>query len=617
MPIQGNEVPLSSRMSPRRSEKFDIDALRNLAKSAASMYPKEDVKRILGPDVLHFKNLKIRTKERGLIPFIPNPIQEDYLNAILPDWRHNPVGLRGLREIILKGRQFGLSTLIAGLFFLDTVQTPYTHTVIIAHDAPTTERMFQMVKRMYMNMPPEHRPTTKYDNRRELYFEQLDSSFFVGNAVKDFGRAQTINNLHCSEVPSWPHATDTMEALLEAVPEDGNIFVESTAKGFGNWYEEEWHKSINGDSVFEPRFFCWLDFPEYRIDPEKYKDRHGAYPKAYNKMQDEGLTPEETQLKELYKADEAQLLWRRVKMLTQKKFKQEYPSSPEEAFLISGNPYFDQDYLLYLTKALRHPDFQPMRLEIPAQYPKLRQYKEMLQFWNLPQRGRHYIMGVDTAEGLPNKTGNKRDEHDWDSADVVDAYTFEQVCHFHGRLEPHEYGMVLGELGMFFNMALLCVERNNHGHSVLNTLIHSFGYPEMDETMAGGLYMHEDYDRRVELRQRLPGWPTTTKTKFRALDWLALDLDERSILLNNIDTAGEALRFVHLPGGAAGGEGGSFDDRVTSISLCSAMFHTRPRYPGDPLAGLERGPTENYTEMPQEITVASERGAMRPPIGAY
>ena len=62
---------------------------------------------VLGQQLVRFPDLKIRTKERQLLRFEPNPVQVQYLDAILPEWRKYPVGMRGNREIILKARQFG------------------------------------------------------------------------------------------------------------------------------------------------------------------------------------------------------------------------------------------------------------------------------------------------------------------------------------------------------------------------------------------------------------------------------------------------------------------------------------------------------------------------------
>lgn len=148
-------------------------------------------------------DLRIRTKDRQVVPFAPNAVQAAYLDTLCPDWRTTPIRLEGHREILLKARQFGFSTLILALLFLDTVNTPNTQTVVIAHDADSTERLFQMVHRFYQHLPADRRPATKYSSRRELAFRDTDSYFYVGTAGSSgYGRGGTINNVHACIIGS-------------------------------------------------------------------------------------------------------------------------------------------------------------------------------------------------------------------------------------------------------------------------------------------------------------------------------------------------------------------------------------------------------------------------------
>jgi len=250
-------------------------------------------------------------------------VQASYLDVLLPAWREGDCRLRGRRELILKFRQPGFSTLIFALLFLDTLTTPHTHTVAVAHDADSTERLFQIVRRMYENLPEEQRPATRYANRREFLWPALDSSFFVGTAgTRDFGRSATINNAHLSEAASYPDAAALVAGLLQAVPADGNVFVETTAKGMGNWFHDEWTAAEKGDSVFTPRFFGW--------------NAHGVY-RAPEVPADFRPTADERVLVQRHGLDAGQLLWRREKVKELRQFfVQEYPLTASEAFLATG-----------------------------------------------------------------------------------------------------------------------------------------------------------------------------------------------------------------------------------------------------------------------------------------
>lgn len=507
-------------------------------------------------------DLMIRTKDRKTIRLDPNPVQVKYLDKISPRWREGIISLRCLREIILKARQFGFSTLILALLFLDTVNNPNTATVVIAHDADSTERIFQIVKRFYKHLPIDKKPHTQYANRREYFFDELDSTFFVGTAGSgEFGRGGTINNVLASEAAFWPNAETLVAGLMEAVPTDGNIFIESTANGFGNYYQREYADAELGESVYAPRFFPWFDHPDYREESDE--------PLAPAKDPEE--QEREKRLREIHGCDDAQIRWRRTKRKALKeKFPQEYPSTPREAFIVSGAKYFDGDALEALETALAN--VEPITLTPPDTGGLLAKYWDKLEVFAPPVKGRQYVIAADTAEGLDDN-GN----HDYDSADVLDCETWEQVAHFHARISTHEFGLLLAELGFWYNTALLGIERNNHGHAVINAALHSGGYPEMKEGQWRGLYFHEDYDESKKVKNRKPGWPTTEKTKYFALDGLAKSIEDRDIGIRSRKTLGELETFLKLPRGKAGAQQGAHDDQVMSLAIGDALLKLRPR----------------------------------------
>jgi hypothetical protein len=496
------------------------------------------------------------------VPLVPNPVQAQFLDDMALAWQYDDLKIEGQRRILLKARQFGFSTLIEALLFINTVNTPNTNTVVIAMRGDNTDNLFQMVQCFYDNLPEEKKPAKKYANRKEFLWDAIGSRFYVGTAENaDFGRGSTIHNVHMSEVAFWRKADLLIAGLLQAVPASGNIFLETTANGLGNWYYEEWQAAQRGASVFTPHFYGWHLHPDYR---------------AASVPADFVRTEEEIALAEAFGLDDAQLLWRRGKMKELRgKFAQEYPASAEEAFLTSGNPYFDRDFLYALNTRLQSAEYDPLAgVRIPLQFSRLRAAYQAgkLEVWQPPAPGHGYVIAADTAEGLDDKG-----VHDFDSADVADGRTWAQVAHLHGLWDTNEYGLLLAELGRWYNTALVGVERNNHGHAVLNSLLHNAEYPPMTAGAEGGVYFHEEWDEKGGVMQRKPGWITTTKTKYFALDTLATAVIERDLHLKSRKTVGEMLTFVKLPGGRAGGEGKSHDDAVSSASILAALLKIRPR----------------------------------------
>jgi hypothetical protein len=296
------------------------------------------------PHQFTFDDLRIETKESGVITFRPNVVQVAYLDILAPRWRAGDYGMRGKREILLKARQFGFSTLIAALFFLDTVNNRNRHTVVIAYDQKGTETLFRMVDRFYQNLDPERRPKSRFANTRILHWPSLDSSYEVLTAgTKASGRGSTISNLHMSEVAFWQYE-EVVTGLLQAVPSNGNVFIETTANGEGNLFQREYQTASKGESTFEARFFAWWMHDEYRRTPPPDFKRttaltETANPDLFARFGDE------QELVDLYGLDDHQLYWRRCKIMEPGMgalFVQEYPANDVEAFRVSGNKFFTE-----------------------------------------------------------------------------------------------------------------------------------------------------------------------------------------------------------------------------------------------------------------------------------
>lgn len=526
--------------------------------------------------MVSFRDLKIRTKGKKLATFSPNVIQSLYLDELCPGWRDSVYEMESVQEIILKARQFGFSTLIAALFFINTYNTPNTNTVVIGMDADNTQSLFAMVQTMFDELPEHKKYKPKYANRTEFFWPEIGSRYFVGNAQNlTYGRGKTIHNLHASEVAFWPDAETLLGGLMESVPQDGVAFIETTANGVGNWYHSEYTLAEAGQSVFTPRFYPWYQHPEYRrlVPPDFVR------------------TEAEEKLSETFHLDDAQLEWARWKRKARKKlFPQEYPETAAGAFLTSGNPYFDREFLINLARQLADPFFDPIDVTIDAaQFPKLagvsRQivYADVkgsealgetkaLTIWAEPVPGRLYVVGADCAEGISDAG-----DHDYDAADVFDAETWTQVAHLHGRWDTHEYGLLLAQLGFYYNTALLGIERNNHGHAVINAALYTANYPEARWNAVGGLYYHQEYDEQKNPTTMKPGWPTNVSTKFFALDCLATSLLEQDIHLRSRQTVAQMMTYVKKAGGKAGGEGKSHDDCVIAVSIIAALLQMRPR----------------------------------------
>lgn len=302
--------------------------------------------------------LNIRPKTGGLVAFKFNRVQNFLHHAV--EKQKKEIGM--VRVIILKGRQEGCSTYIQGRGFWFTSHIPGMKAFILAHIEKATNNLFTMAKRFYSHCHPYFRPVLKASNAKELLFKGLDSGYSLGTArTGEVGRSDTIQFLHASEAAFYINATEISKGLLETVPDmpGTEVFIESTANGVGNWYHNMWQQAESGQSDYIPIFLPWYWQDEYSLPPSA----------------DFIPTGEEIELQTLYKLTLGQIAWRRLKIFKWstdgqnglKKFKQEYPCCPVEAFQMSGEDTFmDPTEVMRSRKETTAAEYGPLVLGVDS-----------------------------------------------------------------------------------------------------------------------------------------------------------------------------------------------------------------------------------------------------------
>jgi len=285
--------------------------------------------------LLKFKNdlpyfayhaLKIRSKEPGVTGVIPLVFNEGQLYAYNKIEEQKRKTGR-VRVICLKGRQIGFSTFVESRYYQRVAFNNGYQAFVLTHNDKSTDDLFNMVKRFQEHCPIEIRPIEDKNNHHVLNFISPDSGYKVGTAgSKGLGRGMTIHLFHGSEVAQWERASEHLDGIMQAVPIGNNteIILESTARGKGNIFYNLWMDAISGVSDFMPLFIPWF------------------WEKAYRLPLREGfeLTEEEREYRNLYQLDNEQIQFRRSKTadspLKELGFQQEYPSTADEAFIVSG-----------------------------------------------------------------------------------------------------------------------------------------------------------------------------------------------------------------------------------------------------------------------------------------
>ena len=312
---------------------------------------------------VNFQKFRIKHRDRAAqVPLELNPSQQLVIDRLM---RQAGEGLP-MWAICLKARRVGISTFCSFLNVIHCTALPNAVAMSVAHRAKNVRAMFRDARAGHTTLcydcglDPEQLRTA-----HELRFPHLDgeSLYSIATAKTVEGaRGLTVTALHLSEAAFYEQAEDAFTALISTVAyrQDTMILVESTANGkvgAGETFYNYWIEAVEGKNQFAPIFINWMMDPASRMDVE------------VNNVLATNLDTEEQELVELHGADLEQISWRRWAIPNRcqgyvDKFHQEYPTTPEEAFVSTGDPAFLPGEMKAAESTLRKPRFMGS-VEIP------------------------------------------------------------------------------------------------------------------------------------------------------------------------------------------------------------------------------------------------------------
>ena len=465
-----------------------------------------------------------------------------------------------MRIIILKARQMGFSTLTEAIIFFLTVTAKYVESMIVAHKDEATANLFRMSKRFYDELPPALRPMQRASNAQELLFDRpakyKGEAQGLGSRIRcataggsGVGRSYTLKCLHLSEFAFWPgDKRETFSGLVQAVPDRLGtvIIIESTANGYDE-FKKMWDDAVqaerDGTDGFTPIFFAWFEMEEYRRAPLPGFKR----------------TPEEQELAETFGLDDEQLAWRRWCISVNcggdvNLFHQEYPSTPDEAFIATGRCAFDKAALVLRREKVRTDKWERGAFRVQKGIDgKIMDWKWKpdergpLRIRKHPEEGVPYVLGGDTAG-----TGS-----DFFAAHVIDNRTGEQIAVLHHQFGERMFAEQVYCLGMYYNEALVGIEVNYSTYPEM--VLEELGYPN--------LYVRQRLDNYTGKLMDAFGFETTTTTRPAIIDGLKDVAQSALETITDYDTLGEMLTFVFDEKWKAQAEEGEHDDLVLSLAI--------------------------------------------------
>ena len=457
--------------------------------------------------------------------------------------------------LLLKYRRGGFTTLEQGLSYQVVSENPNSFVATLAHTSASTSRIFR-IARLYHEKDPKSPPRVDDDSASKIELSN-GSLFFIGTAGgQGFARGDTLQRTHGSEVAKWcrgPRQVSKVEDLVAGImgaASNGEIVFETTPDG-REWFCSMYEEAKRGLNQFTPLFLAWYMDPANVLKPSQF-----------NAIEiQETLSDEERELAERYKLSIAQIAFRRDKKKEYKRlFPQEFPEDDITCFLTSGTCFFDIELVMGMLKRL-----PPVtRTHVPGGYQVIVEE---------PIQGEEYCIGVDTSEGLPGCDPN--------GAGVLNKKTGKQVAFIHGRFNPRTLADHSVRLALKYNNALLGIERENHGHAVLQQVTElGYGRPHF---RGGHLYFFGESkaESMTEvLKKARAGWSTNAETRPIMLDELSNAIESGAMKVYDEDLLNECLSFRLQENGKFSADPGAHDDAVMKWAVAWQMRNVKVRKPG-------------------------------------
>lgn len=577
------------------------------------------------------KHLKIINKEARLVPFGMNDGQLE-LDRRVEEQRGSGLPQRALA---LKARQVGISTYSQAKLIHRATLRENQSALVVAHDTATGDKLFRIGQTMYSHLPDEPKdengqpvlkpPIRAHRRGRFLHFappgaeawqtgELYPNSTYSVDTAQEYqaGRGGTYQLAHLSEFAFWENPLDKLTSLLQGIPDDPEtlLIIESTANGY-NLFRDLWEDAEQGRSGFIPFFWPWWREPDYSLEFANEREREdferqlhqGPYGEDEAQLQEMGLTLE-------------QLYWRRQTIANKcsgklEKFRQEYPATPEEAFIASGQQVFDANQVRSLLVECEitdptypteeNPGPERCRLEaggsresidrsgdqimIPTQPVWVPDPRGEWRLWKRPEGGIRAVVGVDPSGGEMTPGSPTAA---WNGVQVIDHKTREQLAEYKSHIDANELAKLVYLAALAYGDAWVAPEvTGGWGLPVARRLYHDYHYPFVYQRMG-----HSDSRDRMT---KMLGWNTTTATK-PILEANGQEmLREGSHGIKSRELAGEMQSYVKDERGRSKPQDGRFADLLMAWLIAQQVANELPvrlpqrpkppRRPDDPITG--------------------------------
>lgn len=545
------------------SQKKDLDLDKALVRASAvkilstpSLVAEVQAKPYLLIEVAFY----IVNKKRETVPFFLNEVQRDFVDKLEMLGTSKPF-------FILKGRQQGFTSVITAIQLSYAIVRKNFSGFTMADRSDNTMAIFNDKARVvYDRLPEELKPSEKFNSRNELFFDKLNSSWRIATATDQVGRSRTLNFVHFSEVAFYECSLADLQAGIgEAITAGAIQVYETTANGF-NEAKDLWDSGSCHNLFYE-----WWRTQEYRSNEYEYLETTDSWLVERKKvLEEKGL-------------DREQITWYCKKYagyLDKSTIKQEYPITPTEAFISSGDCVFDLEALN--NQLVRAADLQPVKqgyftyhkkgipivnslgetedvewritdIEFVAdrdgcitihEEPQVKRNKENEVVGKAP-----YVIGGDTAGS----------GEDYFTGKVINNLTGRTAATLRRqKMDEDLYAEQMYCLGMYYHEALIGIETNYSRHP-MRVLQKKYGYTN--------LYMRQRLDKLTDKTEEVVGFETTARTKPIIIGELVELMRDDPTIEVDVPTLKEMTTFVKKENGKQEAIEGAHDDLVMAKAI--------------------------------------------------
>lgn len=348
---------------------------------------------------------------------------------------------KNTHNVVLKSRQLGISTLVAGYSLWLMLFHSDKNILVIATKQGVAKNLVTKVRVMHQNLPSWLRGKCIEDNKLGLMFEN-GSLIKAESSSPEAGRSEALSLLVMDEAAFIPDINDIWASAALTLATGGDSIILSTPNGVGNLFHKMWKSTEDGELfgenfVFNPIKLMWWLHP----------DRN----KSWRQQQED--------------------------MLGRRLAAQECDCD----FVTSGNTVVEGNVIKWYEETYAKDPIEKQGVD------------HNFWIWKYPDYSKTYIVSADVSRG---------DGEDFSSAQVLDAKNLEQVAEYKGMLGTKEFGDLLVEISTKYNDALLVVDNSNMGWAVIQQIVDreykNLFYSSSDMTKTD---IHTQVSRGYDLRR--------------------------------------------------------------------------------------------------------------------